>query len=90
MKPIDVDQLVGHISQLTAQMTRGGDTEGDEMPTSADARRLVRDCCNSIETAKAALEHARVVSARAEKQVERANRFLTRIGGHQRVRATRT
>jgi CheY-like chemotaxis protein len=90
LKPIDVDQLVGEIARLTADQARAGEAEGGVMPVSADARGLVRECCNSIESAKAALERARIVSARAEKQVDRANRFLARIGGHQRVRATRT
>jgi CheY-like chemotaxis protein len=93
LKPVDLNQLVGEISRVNATATdtrEEPEMNEDRMHTSADARALVRDCSNSIESAKAALEHARVVSARAEKQVERANRLLERLNGRQRVRATRT
>jgi len=89
LKPIDVDQLVDEISRVTAETTTAPgerDMDGDEMLKPTDARALVRDCSNSIESAKAALERARVVSARAAKQVERANRFLARISGQRRPR----
>jgi hypothetical protein len=40
----------------------------------------VQNCSNSINSAKAALDHARMVSERAQKQVDRANDFLLRLG----------
>ena len=80
LKPVDVDQLIAELSRLTGNSARL--TFASKLPrnTSADARRLVQDCCNSIESARAALERARTVSARAAKQVRRANNFLARVG----------
>ena len=80
LKPVDVDQLIAELSRLTGNPVKS--TGASELPrtASADARRLVQDCCNSIESARAALERARTVSARAAKQVERANDFLARVG----------
>jgi CheY-like chemotaxis protein len=79
LKPVDVNQLVSEISRLTAG-TPSFSVPVERRGTSADARQFVQDCCNSIESAKAALDHARIVSARAQQQVERANRFLLRVG----------
>jgi adenylate cyclase len=81
LKPVDIDQLVGELSRLTHGKPRARVTSAALRATSADARRLVEDCCTSIDSAKVALERARVVSARAAKQVERAKVFLERVAG---------
>ena len=80
LKPVDINQLVTEISRLTAGVRASSSSLINRRHASADARQFVQDCCNSIESAKAALDHARNVSARAEKQVERANLFLLRVG----------
>jgi len=80
LKPVDVDQLITELSRLTADASSREVFPGMPRQTSADAQRFVRECSNSIDSAKVALERARMVSARAQKQVERANMFLTRIG----------
>jgi DNA-binding response OmpR family regulator len=80
LKPVDINQLVTEISRLTSGDGASSSSLINRRHASADARQFVQDCCNSIESAKAALDHARTVSARAEKQVQRANRFLLRVG----------
>jgi CheY-like chemotaxis protein len=80
LKPVDVDQLLSEISRVTAAAPQSSLPPRLRRHASADARRFVQDCCNSIESAKAALDHARMVSARAQQQVERANLFLLRVG----------
>jgi CheY-like chemotaxis protein len=80
LKPVDVDQLVTELSRLTEHPAV--QTASPRLPrhTSADAQLFVRECSTSIEAARVALAQARVVSARAARQVERANRFLARVG----------
>jgi len=80
LKPVDVDQLIKELSRVTADSSPREVFPGMPRQTSADAHRFVRECSSSIDSAKVALERARIVSARAQKQVERANMFLTRIG----------
>lgn len=80
LKPVDINQLVSEISRLTAGSPPSPSHSPQRPRASADARQFVQDCCNSIESARAALDHARIVSARAQKQVERANRLLLRVG----------
>jgi len=84
LKPVDVDQLVSEISRLTAA-PQPSPLPLDGRYDSADARQFVQDCCNSIDSARAALDRARAVSARAQTQVERANRFLLRVGNRPAV-----
>jgi CheY-like chemotaxis protein len=80
LKPVDVDQLIRELSRLTEGPAVSGLSLGLPHDSPADARKMVEQCCNSIDSAKAALEHARAVSARAAKQVERANHVLARVG----------
>jgi CheY-like chemotaxis protein len=80
LKPVDVDQLIRELSRLTDAPTLSRVPSRLPRDSSADARKMVEECCNSIDSAKAALEHARAVAARAAKQVERANHFLARLG----------
>ena len=80
LKPVDVNQLLSEISRVTASAPQFSSVPAVPRHTSADARRFVQDCSNSIESARAALDHARMVSARAQQQVERANQFLSRVG----------
>jgi CheY-like chemotaxis protein len=80
LKPVDVNQLLSEISRVTAAAPPFPSVRAGRRHASADARQFVQDCCNSIESARAALDHARAVSARAQKQVDRANRFLLRVG----------
>jgi CheY-like chemotaxis protein len=80
LKPVDVEELIRELSRLTERPAVSTALSKQPGDSSADARRMVEECCNSIYSAKAALEHARAVSARAAKQVERANDFLARVG----------
>jgi CheY-like chemotaxis protein len=81
LRPVDVNQLLTEISRVTGAAPISSSVPVHSRVASADAQQFVQACSNSIESARAALDHARVVSARAEKQVERANRFLLRVGG---------
>jgi CheY-like chemotaxis protein len=80
LKPVDVDELIRELSRLTDRPPVFSAPSRLARNSSADARKVVEECCNSIDSAKAALEQARAVSARASKQIERANRFLARVG----------
>jgi DNA-binding NarL/FixJ family response regulator len=80
LKPVDVDQLIGELSRLTGVRPAAADLRTLPRHSSADAQRFVQECSNSIEAARVALDRARTVSARAQKQIERANRFLARVG----------
>ena len=80
LKPVDVDQLIRELERLTDRRAVSGVSSELVRNSSADARKMVEECCNSIDSARAALERARTVSARAARQVQRANRFLARVG----------
>ena len=79
LKPVDVDQLMRELSRLTGRPKISGMSSRLPRESSADALKMVQECCNSIDSARAALERARTVSARAAKQVERASHFLERV-----------
>jgi CheY-like chemotaxis protein len=80
LKPVDVNQLLSEISRVTGVAPSSTSVPAGRGSASSDARRFVQNCSNSINSAKAALDHARMVSERAQKQVDRANDFLLRLG----------